>query len=177
MTTKAKSRRSFLVNSVTGLNAAWITANLPGILAAQEYARQPAGAPALAFFTPAQAAEVEAMAAQIIPTDDTPGAREARCRLLHRQGSDHFRPQQPASLYARVAGSPGEDGATLPERRQVLGAHFRAADQNAHGDREDAVLQHGPHAHGHWVLCAPGARRQPRQDRLEADRLRRFAES
>lgn len=78
MTTKAKSRRSFLVNSVTGLNAAWITANLPGILAAQEYARQP-GAPALGFFTPAQAAEIEAMAAQIIPTDQTPGAREARC--------------------------------------------------------------------------------------------------
>ena len=32
----------------------------------------------LAFFTADQAAEVEAMAAQIIPTDATPGAREAR---------------------------------------------------------------------------------------------------
>ena len=31
-----------------------------------------------AFFTPEQAADVEAMAAQIIPTDETPGAREAR---------------------------------------------------------------------------------------------------
>jgi gluconate 2-dehydrogenase gamma chain len=31
----------------------------------------------LRFFTPDQAAEVEAMAAQIIPGDDTPGAREA----------------------------------------------------------------------------------------------------
>ena len=36
------------------------------------------GTPSLAFFTAAQAAEVEAMAAQIIPTDSTPGAREAR---------------------------------------------------------------------------------------------------
>ena len=82
MRTKAKSRRSFLVDSVTGLNAAWITANLPGILAAQEYARHSAESgqlPPLAFFTAAQSAEVEAIAAQIIPTDDTPGAREARC--------------------------------------------------------------------------------------------------
>jgi gluconate 2-dehydrogenase gamma chain len=31
----------------------------------------------LSFFTPADAADVEAIAAQIIPTDDTPGAREA----------------------------------------------------------------------------------------------------
>ena len=77
MQATGKSRRSFLKASVTGLNAAWVTANLPGILAAQEHARQ--AAPQLVFFTPAQAAEIEAMTAQIIPTDDTPGAREARC--------------------------------------------------------------------------------------------------
>lgn len=82
MRTKAKSRRSFLVDSVTGLNAAWITANMSGILAAQEYARRAAESgqlPRLAFFTAAQAAEIEAMVSQIIPTDHTPGAREARC--------------------------------------------------------------------------------------------------
>ena len=77
-----KSRRSFLVDSVTSLNAAWVAANYTGILAAQEYVRQPAQAkelPGLAFFTLAQAAEIEAMTAQIVPTDETPGAREARC--------------------------------------------------------------------------------------------------
>jgi gluconate 2-dehydrogenase gamma chain len=82
MRTKAKSRRSFLVDSATGLNAAWITANFSGILAAQEHARQAAASgelPRLAFFTAEQGAEIEAMAAQIIPTDETPGAREARC--------------------------------------------------------------------------------------------------
>jgi len=82
MRTKAKSRRAFLADSVTGLNAAWITANLTGILAAQEHARQGAESgqlPQLTFFNAAQAAEIEAVAAQIIPTDDTPGAREARC--------------------------------------------------------------------------------------------------
>jgi gluconate 2-dehydrogenase gamma chain len=35
--------------------------------------------PRLTFFNAEQAAEIEAVAAQIIPTDDTPGAREARC--------------------------------------------------------------------------------------------------
>jgi gluconate 2-dehydrogenase gamma chain len=82
MSTKGRSRRSFLVNSVTGLNAAWVAANYPGILAAQEYVRQASQAgqlPRLAFFNEPQAAEIEAMAARIIPTDETPGAREAGC--------------------------------------------------------------------------------------------------
>ena len=65
-----------------GLNAAWVAANYPDILAAQEHVKQATQAgqtPKLGFFTEAQAAEIEAVAAQIIPTDDTPGAREARC--------------------------------------------------------------------------------------------------
>jgi gluconate 2-dehydrogenase gamma chain len=82
MKTRKRSRRSFLVDSVTSLNAAWVAANYTGILAAQDYVRQAAQAkepPGFSFFTPAQAAEVEAMTAQIVPTDETPGAREARC--------------------------------------------------------------------------------------------------
>jgi len=82
MSTKKKSRRSFLVHSVTGWNAAWVAANYPSILAAQEHVQKATKAgqlPRLAVFTEAQAAEIEAMAAQIIPTDETPGAREAHC--------------------------------------------------------------------------------------------------
>jgi gluconate 2-dehydrogenase gamma chain len=81
MSTRGKSRRSFLIDSVSGLGAAWVAANYSGILAAEEYVQQAARAgqpPRLAFFTPEQAAEIDAMASQIIPTDDTPGAREAR---------------------------------------------------------------------------------------------------
>jgi gluconate 2-dehydrogenase gamma chain len=81
MTTRGTSRREFLINSVSGLGAAWVATNYSAIVAAEEYVQQSAaaGQPAkLAFFTDAQAAEVDAMAAQIIPTDDTPGAREAR---------------------------------------------------------------------------------------------------
>ncbi len=82
MSTKGRSRRSFLVNSMAGLNAAWVTANYPAILAAQEHVRQATqagGVPKLAFFNEAQAAEIDAITAQIIPTDETPGAREAHC--------------------------------------------------------------------------------------------------
>ncbi len=78
---KEVSRRQFLIQTSAGISSAWLAANWPGILAAQEHAHRaaqsspPAG---FEFFLPAQAAEVEAVATQIIPTDETPGAREAR---------------------------------------------------------------------------------------------------
>ncbi len=82
MSNKGKSRRALLIESVGGLGAAWVAANYPGILSAQKHVRLAAKGgqlPKLAFFTDAQAAEIDSMAAQIIPTDETPGAREAHC--------------------------------------------------------------------------------------------------
>ena len=81
MSIPGQSRREFLLNSVSGLGAAWVATHYSAIIDAAEYAEQAARsgqAARFAFFTPEQAAEVEAMAAQIIPTDSTPGAREAR---------------------------------------------------------------------------------------------------
>ncbi len=81
MDKRGASRRVFLIGSVSGLSSAWLTSRWPGILAAQEHAHRVAesGLPAeFEFFSPEQAVEIEAMAAQIIPSDDTPGAREAR---------------------------------------------------------------------------------------------------
>jgi gluconate 2-dehydrogenase gamma chain len=46
-------------------------------LAPIAHAAQPAGEPKISFLSAAEAADIEAVAAQIIPTDDTPGAREA----------------------------------------------------------------------------------------------------
>jgi gluconate 2-dehydrogenase gamma chain len=100
MITKEKSRRSFLLASVTGVNAAWIAANYPGILAAQEHIHRSEKAgqlPRLAFFTNEQAAEIEAMAAQIIPADESPGAREAHCiYFIDRALSTFAKDSQPA---------------------------------------------------------------------------------
>ena len=81
MSTQGKSRRSFLIDSVSGLGGVWVAANYPAILAAEEYVLEAADSEELekfAFFTPEQAIEIEEMTAQIIPTDHTPGAREAR---------------------------------------------------------------------------------------------------
>jgi gluconate 2-dehydrogenase gamma chain len=99
MSTKGKSRRSFLLASATGMSAAWVTANYPGILAAQEHVRLAVKAgtlPQLTFFNHAQAAEIEAMAAQIIPADESPGAREAHCLyFIDRALSTFVKSSQP----------------------------------------------------------------------------------
>ena len=75
------SRRRFIFKSCAGLGSAWIASHLPDIAAAQEHAHlaaQGSVSQKLEFFTREQSIEVEAIAEQIIPTDDTPGAREAR---------------------------------------------------------------------------------------------------
>ena len=66
--------------SLAAVGATWTVANWPAILAAAEHAHKAAAAPdsqKLEFLTPAEAKEVEAISACIIPSDDTPGAREA----------------------------------------------------------------------------------------------------
>jgi gluconate 2-dehydrogenase gamma chain len=68
------SRRKFIVASMTGLSATWVAANWSAAVQAADMAN---GTP-MTFFTPTQAADVEAITAQIIPTTDTPGAKEAR---------------------------------------------------------------------------------------------------
>jgi len=80
MGTGGKSRRAFLIESASGLGGAWVLTNYPAILAAEEHvlAAEAADRLEFAFFSTEQAIEVEAMTAQIIPTDQTPGAREAR---------------------------------------------------------------------------------------------------
>jgi gluconate 2-dehydrogenase gamma chain len=74
------SRRSVLAGSVAGLSSIWMAAHWPGILEAQEHAHNIAESrhpKTLRFFSSDQAVEVESVAAQIIPKDDMPGAREA----------------------------------------------------------------------------------------------------
>src|SRR5262245_21567680 len=74
------SRRHFLIKSCASLGSAWIATHLVDIAGAQEHAHRATLSQTTVkfeFFTAEQAAETEAIAAQIIPSDDTPGAREA----------------------------------------------------------------------------------------------------
>ena len=73
------TRRQFVLGSISGLSSAWLALRWPAILAAQEHAQRTAqSSPArFQFFSPQDAVEVDAIAAQVIPSEDGPGAREA----------------------------------------------------------------------------------------------------
>src|SRR5215469_2744684 len=73
-------RRKFLFRGVAALGATWTAAHWPAVVAAAEHARKVAASAEnqkWEFFTPAEAKEVEAVASCIIPSDGTPGGREA----------------------------------------------------------------------------------------------------
>ena len=74
------SRRYFLSRGSAAVSAVWLSAHWPAIVAAAEHAHQAAKSsapPKFQFFTPQEAVEIDAIAARIIPSDETPGAREA----------------------------------------------------------------------------------------------------
>jgi len=79
MTTSPGSRRQFLKGTTSGLTTAWFALHWPAVLEAHEHARVAAADSQgnFEFLSSAQAGEIEAMAAQIIPTDNSPGAHEA----------------------------------------------------------------------------------------------------
>jgi Gluconate 2-dehydrogenase subunit 3 len=73
------SRRSFLISGGELVSAAWLAAHWPSIAVAAHHAEQ-AGAevpPRLQFFAAGDAADVEAVCGQIVPSGATVGAREA----------------------------------------------------------------------------------------------------
>ena len=110
-----KSRRSFLLSSGGLLSSVWIASQWPAITAAAHHADDVSGASAplgFEFLGPGEAADVEAIAAQIVPSGATPGAREAH--------AVHFVDRAMATFFAAWA----------PEFRTGLGdfqAKFRAS--------------------------------------------------
>ena len=77
------SRRQFLAAVGNLASAGWIAMNWPQIAAAAEHAghgaHDPAAPPStITTLSPAEAAEVDAIANQIVPGGATPGARDAR---------------------------------------------------------------------------------------------------
>ena len=72
------TRRAFLGTTAHGLGGVWLATQLPAIEAAARHAREAFGrGQAFETLTADEARELEAIAAQIFPSDDTPGAREA----------------------------------------------------------------------------------------------------
>jgi gluconate 2-dehydrogenase gamma chain len=83
------SRRDFLSAATTGVGAVWLGARV------LEAAR-PGPSTGLRSLTAAQAEALDALTAQIIPTDDTPGAREAGVVRFIDQGLGSFAAEQRA---------------------------------------------------------------------------------
>jgi hypothetical protein len=74
------SRRSFLLSSGGLLTGVWIAANWPAIASAAHHAEDISAAAEperFAFLNAAEAADVEAISSQIVPSGATAGAREA----------------------------------------------------------------------------------------------------
>lgn len=117
MPARTTSRRAFLVESMAGVGAAWFAANYAGILEAGEFAlhaQQPGTPIAFGFFSPEQAATVEAITAQIIPTDDTPGARDANVVLFIDRALTTFEKHEQAAYTKGLADLQAEVPKQIP---------------------------------------------------------------
>jgi len=121
------SRRKFLIQSLTGVSATWLAASWPQITAAAETTWGKTGAwTQFAFFTPQQGVEVEAMAAQIFPTTDTPGAREAQAIIFIDTALVTFAKAQQGvvkagleDLHTRVTAQGAASLAALSQEKQI----------------------------------------------------------
>jgi len=75
------TRRTFLAQAAASLGLMYLSGLTPELIAqAHEHAKaapRNLGGQPFRFFTPQQAADYEAFASQIIPTDETPGAKDA----------------------------------------------------------------------------------------------------
>ncbi len=119
------SRRQFVTLAGSAAAGVWLAANRRDILAAGLHATQ---ATRFEILTPADAAELEAAAAQIIPTDETPGAREARVVYFIDKALGTFAKDQKKQVDAAVKGlraraakaQPGAKSfAALPSDKQI----------------------------------------------------------
>jgi hypothetical protein len=80
MTEPNESRRALLGKIPATLGFGWLAANWPSIAGAADHAHQMMAAPGpatISHLTTVEAAIADAASAHIVPTDDTPGAREA----------------------------------------------------------------------------------------------------
>ena len=90
------NRREFVFGLAGTAASAWLATHLSELRAIAAYAGSVAPEQPYEFFTPEQAREFDAISAQIVPTDDTPGAREAHVvRFGDRYFASVFKDAQP----------------------------------------------------------------------------------
>jgi hypothetical protein len=122
------SRRHFLAATGAAAAAVWL-ADLDALRAAGRHA---AAADSFATFSAADAADIEAACAQIIPTDETPGAREAKVVYFIDRALDTFAKDQRESFVK---------GARLLRDRAAAIKHGARSFAELPGDLQIAVLE------------------------------------
>lgn len=136
------SRRDFLAIAGTGVASVWLTASTDDVIAAARHAQT---AQKFEYLTAADAAELEAFAEQIVPTDETPGAREGRVVYFMDKALATFAKDDRDNvakgikeLRARAAKmQPGAKSfAELPSEKQI--AIMKAMEKARHPFFEDA---------------------------------------
>jgi gluconate 2-dehydrogenase gamma chain len=136
------SRRSFLLSGGGFLTSVWIAAHWPAIAAAAHHADAVSAVPAplgFDFLNAANAADIEAISAQIVPSGATPGAREAHAvyfidRALStffaawapdfRSGLGEFQAKFAASNPASVSFAKAESNEQIAYLKTVDGTPF-----------------------------------------------------
>jgi gluconate 2-dehydrogenase gamma chain len=108
------SRRDF-VATVGSIGAVWLLSDVSERNEAIAHAAHQVtqAQPSLQYFTREQAAEIEALASRIIPTDDTPGAREAGVVYFIDRGLASFAKDQQAVFTEGLAKLPKDVGAKV----------------------------------------------------------------
>ena len=119
------SRRAFLAAAGAGAASVWLALEAHELLALSEHAAQ---AKQFTVLNALDAADIEAACAQIIPTDETPGAREARViHFIDRALATVAKDQRPAfekgakELRSRAAKAQrgAKSFAALPNDKQI----------------------------------------------------------
>ncbi len=112
------TRRTFLAQASAVLGLLYLHGLTPEILAqAHEHAKvapQDPSGHAFRFFTPQQAADYEAFASQIFPTDDTPGAKEANVVRFVDFALSEIEPQNKADFAKALTALNDQAKKTVP---------------------------------------------------------------
>jgi gluconate 2-dehydrogenase gamma chain len=126
------NRRAFMASVATGVASSWLLAQASDLEAAGRYAATVARNAPYETLTSDQARELDAVSAAIVPTDDTPGAREAHVvRFIDRSLATFAKDQREPLVKALDA-----VGAAV-EKKKPGTRSFAALSR----DEQDSVLQ------------------------------------
>jgi gluconate 2-dehydrogenase gamma chain len=113
------TRRTFLAQASASLGLLYLSALTPEILAqAHEHAKtapRDLDGQLFRFFTPQLAADYEAFASQIIPTDETPGAKEANVVRFVDFALSEIEPQNKQDFVKALDALHGQARKTAPQ--------------------------------------------------------------